>query len=96
MGRAATVLGIAVSVAAAYATTRFNNLMDLVQLAFGFVNAPLFATFLLGMFWRRTTGHGAFVGLLCGMLAAALHYGLTVPAGATRLLKGGWLSPVHV
>ena len=37
--------------------------MDLLQLVFGFVNAPLFATFLLGMFWKRTTGHGAFCGL---------------------------------
>ena len=36
--------------------------MDLLQLVFGFVNAPLFATFLLGMFWRRATGHGAFFG----------------------------------
>ena len=40
--------------------------MDLLQLVFGFVNAPLFATFLLGMFWKRTTGHGAFSGLLSG------------------------------
>ncbi len=44
----------------------FNNIMDLLQLVFAFVNAPLFATFALGMFWKRTTGHGAFVGLLCG------------------------------
>jgi SSS family solute:Na+ symporter len=55
-------------------------------LVFGFVNAPLFATFLLGMFWRRTTGHGAFLGLVTGTLAAALTHGLTV---AER--KGGWL-----
>ena len=40
--------------------TKFNNIMDFIQLVFGFVNAPLFATFLLGMFWKRTTGHGAF------------------------------------
>ena len=70
--------------------------MDLVQLAFGFVNAPLFATFLLGMFWQRTTGHGAFFGLLSGMLAATLHHGLTVSAGATIFLKGGWLAHWHV
>jgi len=49
----------------------FNNIMDMLQLVFGFVNAPLFATFLLGMFWKRATGHGAFFGLLGGMLAAA-------------------------
>src|SRR6185369_14594916 len=51
MGRMSTVFGIAVSVAAAYVATRFNNIMDMLQLVFAFVNAPLFATFLLGMFW---------------------------------------------
>ena len=68
------------SVAAAYLAPAFNNIMDLLQLVFAFVNAPLFATFLLGMFWKRTTGHGAFTGLLAGTLAAALHHGLTLPA----------------
>src|SRR5713101_7512526 len=64
MGRAATVCGIALSIAAAYMANRFNNIMDMLQLVFAFVNAPLFATFLLGMFWKRTTGHAAFSGLL--------------------------------
>ena len=91
MGRAATVVGIAVSVAAAYFAAHFNNIMDLLQLVFAFVNAPLFATFLLGMFWRRTTGHAAFFGLLSGILAAAFHHGLTQPHGAMTLAKGGWL-----
>ena len=96
VGRLATVAGIGLSVATAYAATQFNNLMDLVQLFFGFVNAPLFATFLLGMFWRRTTGHGAFSGLLSGTLAAAVHHGLTVSAGGATWLKGGWLGSLHV
>jgi SSS family solute:Na+ symporter len=91
MGRMATVFGIAASVATAYATTQFNNIMDMLQLVFAFVNAPLFATFLLGMFWRRTTGHGAFTGLLSGTLAAAVHHGLTLPAGSGVGIKGGWL-----
>ena len=94
MGRAATVVGIAVSVAAAYFAAHFNNIMDLLQLVFAFVNAPLFATFLLGMFWRRATGHGAFFGLVSGILAAALHHGLTQPHGAVTLAKGGWLGHV--
>ncbi len=94
MGHAATVFGIAASVAAAYATTRFNNIMDMLQLVFAFVNAPLFATFLLGMFWRRTTGHGAFFGLLTGTAAAAIHHGLVLPAGSTPGLKGGFLGAV--
>lgn len=96
MGRMATVFGIALSVAAAYAATRFNNIMDFLQLVFAFVNAPLFATFLLGMFWKRTTGHAAFGGLLSGTAAAAIHQGLTLPTGAAPGIKGGWLATVHV
>jgi SSS family solute:Na+ symporter len=91
MGKIATVAGIALSILAAYMATRFNNIMDMLQLIFAFVNAPLFATFLLGMFWKRATGHGAFFGLIGGMLAAALHHGLTLPVGATVGIKGGWL-----
>jgi SSS family solute:Na+ symporter len=96
MGRIATVGGIAFSVLAAYAAAQFNNIMDVLQLVFAFVNAPLFATFLLGMFWKRTTGHGAFVGLLAGTAAAALHHALTLPAGAVAGIKGGWIAVLHV
>jgi len=94
MGHAATVFGILLSVVAAYAATRFNNILDMLQLVFAFVNAPLFATFLLGMFWRRTTGHGAFFGLLTGTAAAAIHHGLVLPQGAVAGLKGGFLGAV--
>jgi SSS family solute:Na+ symporter len=96
MGRAATVFGIAFSIAAAYMANRFNNIMDMLQLVFAFVNAPLFATFLLGMFWKRTTGHAAFTGLLAGTAAAAIHHGLTLPAGAVAGIKGGWLAITHI
>src|SRR3954469_8921241 len=95
MGRIATVGGIFLSVAAAYVAGAFNNIMDLLQLVFAFVNAPLFATFALGMFWRRTTGHGAFAGLLAGTLAAAVHHGLTLPAGAHVGVKGGYIEILH-
>jgi solute:Na+ symporter, SSS family len=95
MGRIATVFGIALSLGAAYTATRFNNIMDMLQLVFAFVNAPLFATFLLGMFWKRTTGHGAFAGLLSGTLGAAVHHALTIPAGAVPGIKGGWLAALH-
>jgi SSS family solute:Na+ symporter len=94
MGRMATVFGIGLSVLTAYLTTQFNNIMDMLQLVFAFVNAPLFATFLLGMFWRRTTGHGAFAGLVSGTAAAALHHGLSLPAGSVVGIKGGWLGTV--
>jgi solute:Na+ symporter, SSS family len=91
VGRMATVFGIAASWAAAYAAVKFNNIMDLLQLVFAFVNAPLFATFLLGMFWARATATGAFWGLLSGTVAAAVHHGLSLPAGAVSGLKGGWI-----
>src|SRR5689334_1739163 len=90
VGRITTIAGIALSIATAYLATQFNNIMDFLQLVFGFVNAPLFATFLLGMFWKRATGHGAFTGLLAGTGAAALTHGLTIAEG-----KGGWLGEIH-
>ncbi len=86
VGRWTTVVGVVLSIGAAYAATLFNNIMDFLQLVFSFVNAPLFATFMLGMFWKRATGNGAFVGLLSGTLAAAATHGLTVAEH-----KGGWL-----
>jgi SSS family solute:Na+ symporter len=89
VGRLTTVVGVALSVGTAYLATHFNNIMDFLQLVFGFVNAPLFATFLLGMFWKRTTGHGAFTGLLAGTAAAAATHGMTLAEG-----KGGWLDTV--
>jgi SSS family solute:Na+ symporter len=97
VGRMATVFGILASVGTAYLATQFNNIMDFLQLVFAFVNAPLFATFLLGMFWKRATGHGAFFGLVLGTLAAAVHHGVTLPAGAPVGIKGGWLAapPMH-
>jgi len=95
MGQFATVFGVLFSIGAAYAAARFNNLMDFLQLVFAFVNAPLFGTFLLGMFWKRSTGHGAFTGLLAGTAAAAVHHGLTLPRGDVVGIKGGWIAVIH-
>jgi SSS family solute:Na+ symporter len=90
VGKMATVFGILFSIITAYIAKSFNNINDFLQLVFSFVNGPLFATFLLGMFWKRTTGHGAFWGLLAGTAAAALTHGLTVAEG-----KGGWIANVY-
>ena len=95
MGRWATVGGILLSMMTAYAASGFNNIMDTLQLVFSFVNAPLFATFLLGMFWKRTTGNGAFVGLIFGTTAAILHHGLTLPIEAHPGIHGGWIAVLH-
>jgi solute:Na+ symporter, SSS family len=96
MGHVATVFGVLLAIGAAYLAAAFNNIMDLLQLVFGFVNAPLFATFLLGMFWKRATGHGAFCGLLGGTLSAALFHGLSLSSGAMPGVKGGWITPEFV
>jgi solute:Na+ symporter, SSS family len=95
MGRMATIGGVALSIGAAYLVTNFNNIMDALQLVFSIVNAPLFATFLLGMFWKRTTGHAAFTGLISGTFAALIHHGLTLPEGAAPGIHGGWITILH-
>jgi SSS family solute:Na+ symporter len=96
VGQLTTFFGVALSVGVAYFVAAFNNIMDVLQLVFAFVNAPLFATFLLGMFWKRATGHGAFFGLLSGTAAAAVHHGLTISEGSTPGVKGAWIATVHV
>jgi SSS family solute:Na+ symporter len=90
VGKFITIAGILISIATAYVAKSFNNINDFLQLVFSFVNGPLFATFLLGMFWKRTTSDGAFWGLLMGTLAAAATHGLTVAEG-----KGGWIAPLY-
>jgi SSS family solute:Na+ symporter len=98
VGKAATVGGIILSIAAAYFASLFYNAMDIIQLVFGFVNAPLFATFLLGMFWKRATGTGAFIGLAGGISCSALFHAFTTTPGnvdaahhAITWAKGGYL-----
>jgi SSS family solute:Na+ symporter len=90
VGKCVTIAGILLSIITAYIAKSFNNINDFLQLVFSFVNGPLFATFLLGMFWKRTTGHGAFWGLIAGTAAATLTHGLTVAEG-----KGGWISGLY-
>jgi SSS family solute:Na+ symporter len=90
VARVTTVVGVALSIGCAYVAQGYNSLMDLLQLVFSFVNAPLFGTFLLGMFWKRSTGHGAFWGLLSGTVSAGLAHGCTMAEG-----KGGWITTLH-
>ena len=90
VGKCVTVAGILLSITTAYIAKSFNNINDFLQLVFSFVNGPLFATFLLGMFWKRTTSDGAFWGLVMGTLAAACTHGLTIAEG-----KGGWIYPLY-
>jgi len=90
VGKATTIIGILLSIFTAYIARGFNSIMDLLQLVFSFVNAPLFATFFLGMFWKKTSSDGAFWGLLSGTGAAALTYSLTMAEG-----KGGSIANLY-
>jgi SSS family solute:Na+ symporter len=67
MGRVATIAGVLISVVTAYWAKSFPSIMDYMQAIFSWVNAPLFATMLLGMFVRWITPNGAFWGLIAGM-----------------------------
>src|ERR1700690_4415214 len=70
MGRWTTIIGVLISVGTAYLVMRSASIMDYVQALFSFFIAPLFGTVVLGMLWKRTTGLGRFLGLLCGTLSS--------------------------
>jgi SSS family solute:Na+ symporter len=70
MGRWTTVIGVLISVGTAYLVMQFASIMDYVQALFSFFIAPLFGTVVLGMLWKRATGAGGFLGLLCGTLSS--------------------------
>jgi SSS family solute:Na+ symporter len=69
-GRIATVVGVLISIATAFIAKGYDNIMNYVQLLFSYFNAPLFATFVIGLFWRRATAWGGFAGLVAGTLGA--------------------------
>ncbi len=70
VGRLATVAATVIAIGTAAIASNYSNLMDYLQTLFGFFNAPLFATFILGMFWKRMTATAGWVGLVSGTLAA--------------------------
>ncbi|MGY0539257.1 sodium:solute symporter family protein [Nocardioides sp. YJ-D4] len=70
LGRWATVAATAIAIFTAVLASSFSNIMDYLQTLFGFFNAPLFATFILGMFWKRMTATAGWAGLVSGTLAA--------------------------
>jgi SSS family solute:Na+ symporter len=74
-GRIATIGGILVGIATALIASGYSNIQNYIQLLFSFFNAPLFATFIIGMFWRRMTPWAGFFGLIAGTAGAALTYG---------------------
>jgi solute:Na+ symporter, SSS family len=73
-GRGATIVGIAISIGTALIASTYSNLMNYLQALFSIFNAPLFATFIIGMFWKRMTPAAGFWGLLTGTFAALLTF----------------------
>ena len=81
MGRIATVAGVLLSVVTAYLALGFQTIINYVQVLHGIFLAPLFGTFLLGMFWRRATGWGGFSGLVAGTGYGIITYLITLDSG---------------
>ncbi|HZC14039.1 MAG TPA: sodium:solute symporter family protein, partial [Thermoleophilaceae bacterium] len=75
-GRIATVVGVLISIATAFIAKGYENIMNYVQLLFSYFNAPLFATFIIGMFWKRATPWGGFAGLVAGTFGAFMTHQL--------------------
>ena len=72
VGRIATVAATIIAIGTALFARNYQNIMDYLQTLFGFFNAPLFATFILGMFWKRMTATAGWMGLVSGTAAAVL------------------------
>ena len=88
MGRVTTIVGILLSVATAYLAMQFNTIMDYIQAIFSWVNAPLFATMLLGMFWKRATPTAGFWGNVAGMATSfSIFLGLKMEIMPTALIR---------
>lgn len=87
-GRLATIAATVIAVFTALLAKNFGNVMDYLQTLFGFFNAPLFATFILGMFWKRMTPTAGWVGLVSGTLAAISFWALSLGDDPTVNLPG--------
>ncbi|MGW5672805.1 sodium:solute symporter family protein [Micromonospora sp. NPDC003776] len=74
IGRIATVVGVLVGIGTAFIAAGFSNIMNYIQALFSLFNAPLFATFIIGMFWKRMSALAGFWSLLLGTLAALATY----------------------
>jgi SSS family solute:Na+ symporter len=75
VGRLCTIAGVVIGIGTAFIASTFNNIMNYIQSLFSYFNAPLFAVFILGLFWKRTSPWAGFYGQIGGILAAfAFHY----------------------
>jgi SSS family solute:Na+ symporter len=74
VGRIVTVIGVVIGIGTAFIAAGYNNIMNYIQALFSIFNAPLFATFIIGMFWKRMTGPAGLAGLVTGTVSAAFIF----------------------
>ena len=74
IGRIVTVIGVLVGIGTAFIAAGYSNIMNYIQALFSIFNAPLFATFIIGMFWKRMTAWAGFWGLISGTVSAAFVF----------------------
>ncbi|MGX5691682.1 sodium:solute symporter family protein [Dermacoccus abyssi] len=72
IGRIMTVVATVVAIFTSFLAASYENAMSYLQTLFGFFNAPLFATFILGMFWKRMTATAGWAGLVAGTVGAVI------------------------
>ena len=74
IGRWSTIVGVLISIGAAYFVTQFKSIMDYMQALVGFFISPLFGTVLIGMMWKRATAKGGFWGMLAGTVSSVAMF----------------------
>ncbi|WP_436527605.1 sodium:solute symporter family protein [Actinoplanes sp. HUAS TT8] len=74
VGRIATIVGVIIGIGTAFIAAGFDNIMNYIQALFSLFNAPLFATFIVGMFWKRMSAWAGFYSLVLGFLASLTLY----------------------
>jgi SSS family solute:Na+ symporter len=77
LGRVVTTVGTVLAIGTAFIASNSGNILNYLQDLFSFFNAPLFATFILGMFWKRMTPHAGWSGLVLGTASAVTVWGLS-------------------
>jgi solute:Na+ symporter, SSS family len=93
VGRIVTILGVLIGILTAFIAAGYSNIMNYIQLLFSFFNAPLFATFILAMFWKRVSPMAGVLGLAAGTIAAGVfHY---VAYNLPYFYPGGVIDPTR-
>ena len=82
-------MGVLISIGTAFIAKGYENIMNYVQLLFSYFNAPLFATFIIGMFWKRATPWGGFAGIVAGTFGAFMTHQLYSSGNHRRRLAAG-------